>query len=229
MLISHRYRFIYTKTIKTGGTSTESFFERFCLPDGEWTQQHSMDETETIAGVIGHRGGNRKAANPRWWNHMPAKEIKRLAGDAVWESYFKFCVIRNPYEKCISAYDHFVIRNRMPLDTSEFENDHGLTKEQIRFLAYVSKSMPRDRDKYVIDGSLCVDDVIHYENLEADIQRICRLLALPCDLSYLPKFKAGLRQDTSTAARLYSQKALDVVERLYAYEISEFGYSRPEL
>ena len=229
MLISHRYRFIYTKTAKTGGTSVESFFERFCLPDGEWTQQHERDEIETTAGVIGYRGSNIEAANPRWWNHMPAGQIKRLAGETVWESYFKFCVIRDPYEKCISAYDHFVIRNRVPLDVSEFENESGLTADQIRFLAYISQKMEKDRDRYCIDGSFCLDDVIRYENLEADIQRICRVLELPCDLTYLPRFKADVRRDTSTAALLYSQKALDVVESAFAYEISEFGYSRPEI
>lgn len=29
MLVSHRYKFIYTKTVKTASTSVESFFERF--------------------------------------------------------------------------------------------------------------------------------------------------------------------------------------------------------
>ena len=229
MLISHRYRFIYTKTAKTGGTSVESFFERFCLPDGEWTQQHAIDETETTAGVIGYRGSNRQAVNPRWWSHMSASEIKRLASETVWESYFKFCVIRDPYEKCISAYEHFVIRNGMPLNLSEFENELGLTEEQTRFLAYVSQSAPLDRNKYFIDGSFCLDDVIRYENLEADIERICRVLALPFDLTYLPSFKTHIRRETSTSALLYSQKALDVVESAFAYEISEFGYSRPEI
>lgn len=229
MLISHRHNFIYTKTVKTGGTSTESFFERFCLPDGEFTQMHGRDEIETTEGVIGQRGEVPQGAKPKWRNHMAASQIKRLAGDTVWESYFKFCVIRDPYEKCISAYDHFVIRAGRPLEVSELEYDPLLTNEQNRFLTYVSQSAPRDRDKYFIDGAFCLDDVIRYENLEAEIQRICSVLALPFDLSYLPKFKAGLRQDTSTPALLYSQRALDLVERIFAYEISEFGYSRPEL
>lgn len=35
MLISHRKRFIFTKTAKTAGTSVESYFEQYCMPEGE--------------------------------------------------------------------------------------------------------------------------------------------------------------------------------------------------
>ena len=106
MLVSHRYRFIYTKTVKTAGTSVESYFERFCMPDGTWQQSHERSEYESSSGIIGFRGVV-IPENTRWWNHMPADLIKRQLGQDVWDSYFKFCVIRNPYEKCISAFSDF--------------------------------------------------------------------------------------------------------------------------
>ena len=104
MLISHRYRFIYTKTTKTAGTSVESFFEEFCMPDGEWTESHRRDEYVSPAGVVGYRGNNPEGK--KWWNHMPAASIKELVGKAIWDSYFKFCVVRDPFDKCISAFCH---------------------------------------------------------------------------------------------------------------------------
>ena len=53
MLISHRHRFIYTKTIKTAGTSVEIYFEEACIPPGSDIERgHGIPETVTEAGVI---------------------------------------------------------------------------------------------------------------------------------------------------------------------------------
>ena len=56
MLISHRKKFIFMKTVKTAGTSTESYFEQYCMPDGEWQQSHGRDEYATKTGIIGCNG-----------------------------------------------------------------------------------------------------------------------------------------------------------------------------
>ena len=51
MLVSHRYKFIYTKTRKTAGSSVESYFEPFCMPHGEWTQRHLGEEYVSDVGI----------------------------------------------------------------------------------------------------------------------------------------------------------------------------------
>src|SRR6185312_9079529 len=113
MLISHRYRFIYTKTNKTAGTSVEAYFERYCMPDGEWHPGHARDEYDSEAGVIGYRGENPK--NKRWYNHMPAALIRQQVGETVWNDYYKFCVIRNPWEKAISGFAHLGRDHQVPV------------------------------------------------------------------------------------------------------------------
>ena len=79
MLISHRYRFIYTKTAKTAGTSVESFFERFCMPEGTWRQLHERNQHVSPEGIIGCRRAEIPPGTT-WWNHMPAAEVKELIG-----------------------------------------------------------------------------------------------------------------------------------------------------
>ena len=76
MLISHRKRFIYTKTVKTAGTSVEVYFEPWCLPENTWTFSHARDQTVCADGIIGYRGNNR--GDSSWWNHMPASLIAFL-------------------------------------------------------------------------------------------------------------------------------------------------------
>src|SRR5689334_12041430 len=108
MLISHRKRFIYTKTVKTAGTSVESYFEPYCMREGEWTFSHAREESVSEAGIVGIRSGEPlEIQGVIWWNHMPAKTIRALIGDAVWNDYFKFCIVRNPFDAVVSAYRFF--------------------------------------------------------------------------------------------------------------------------
>src|ERR1044071_3613051 len=109
MLVSHRKRFIYTKTGKTAGTSVEVYFEPWCVPAGAgWGAEGERAEEVSEAGIIGFRGGPKfRGPNVKWWNHMPAAEIKGYLGDEIWNSYFKFCVVRNPFDQMVSAFHFF--------------------------------------------------------------------------------------------------------------------------
>ena len=51
MLISHKYKFIYLKTIKTASTSVEAYFERFCMPENDYELSHDREVYESNFGV----------------------------------------------------------------------------------------------------------------------------------------------------------------------------------
>jgi hypothetical protein len=227
MLVSHRHRFIYTKTAKTAGTSVESYFERFCMAEGEWQQVHARSEYESPMGIIGFRGPD-LPENTKWWHHMPAKVVREQLGEDVWNSYFKFCVIRNPFDKCISAFEHFGREHRIRFSFTNLFRTSGMTEEQRRFYDYVRRAAPIDRDKYVINGKFCLDDVIRYESLEDEIARICRRLDLPFEPDVLPTFKQGHRRPNARIETLYTTAAKRHVARIYAFELHHFGYDFPQ-
>lgn len=216
MLVSHLHQFIYTKTIKTAGTSVESYFERFCMPDGEWRESHVRDEYVSSAGIVGLRGPL-VPEGCLWWNHMPAALIRERLGEKIWASYFKFCVVRNPYEKVLSFF-YFerhggrVAAQPGETDTEQFE--HWLE----------SAGVVVDRDKYFIDGRMCMDSVIRFEMLHADLQRICTRLSLPWRPDLLPEFKRGIRPAAGEVSAVYSPKAAQIVRNTYALEFEYFGY-----
>jgi len=122
------------------------------MPEGEWEQSHARDEYESPAGIVGFRGKD-TPQNAKWQSHMPAEEIRNQLGDEVWNSYFKFCVVRNPFDKCISAFEHFGKEHRVNrLSLTNCFHSFRMTSEQLRFFDYVRKSAPNDRAKYVING-----------------------------------------------------------------------------
>ena len=202
MLVSHRYKFIYTKTLKTAGTSVEAYFERFCM-DGEGrTLAHQRGEYVSPTGIIGFRGRTLPTGT-RWWNHMPAAMIKERLGDETWAGYFKFCVVRNPYEKAISFFSF-----NFHLQGQDANKPDGLEEARQQLETWLSTvQMPVDRDKYLIDGIFSLDEVLRYETLATDFERVCNRLAIPWEPASLPTLKAGHRPDIMSAAALYTDRA----------------------
>ena len=223
MLVSHRHKFIYTKTVKTAGTSVESYFERFCMPNNEWTFTHGRDEYVSESGIIGYRG-SKPPENCIWWNHMPAALIRKRIGEELWASYFKFCAIRNPYDKALSAFYFFRNRsaNNGSVDFSDLDNERTAFEDWL----HCSK-LPIDRDKYFIDGKFCLDDVVRFETLATDLERVCVRLAIPWIPSWLPTLKAGIRPMNARAETLYTEKSRKIVEAVYSLELEFFEYSFP--
>jgi hypothetical protein len=236
MLVSHRKQFIYTKTIKTAGTSIEIYFEPYCLPEGQWDCSHIREQFVGDTGIIGYRGGD--ITGKKWYNHMPAEKIKQQLGQTIWDRYLKFCVIRNPFDKIVSAYvwfEHQMKEN----PTFNFEvlkqlnficpMDNVVGSNIIeRFRDWIAKGgFVDDRDKYMIDNKICVDFFIRYENLTADLRSVCNRLNISYEHTRIPKLKSGIRSAKYKLADYYDRKTIELVEERYQDDIHRFGYTLP--
>lgn len=226
VLMSHRKQFIYTKTVKTAGTSIESYFERYCMPEGSWQFSHAREMYIGDCGVIGHRGSP-PPPGCEWFHHMSAESIKIRAGEALWEKYFKFCVVRNPFEKVVSGFYFFEgMFDDAPASAIGKNNVHIID----RFRSWVAAgNAPRclDRDKYLIDGNICMDFLIRYENMDTGLRRVCDQLQVPFDLSNLPRLKISNRDRSVKIADYYDSDTIAVVENVFEYELANFSYDVP--
>lgn len=234
MLISHAKRFIYTKTVKTAGTSVESYFEPHCMRPGEWEYSHGRGEYVSEAGVVGVRTGEPiELQAATWWNHMPAATIRALAGPAVWDAYFKFCVVRNPFDQMVSAYRFFTKQEQPAAPVRRMFSvfgGRGSARGESHATAFEgwlkSVPLPLDRNKYVIDGVLCVDHVIRYERLVEGIGEVCQRLDVPFRPNELRHLKKSERM-TVPPESYYTPAAVALVERGCAFELEQFGYTFP--
>ncbi|MDG2617288.1 sulfotransferase family 2 domain-containing protein [Thermoleptolyngbya sichuanensis XZ-Cy5] len=220
MLVSHGHQFIYTKTLKTASTSVEAYFEPFCVEEGAANLARVREESVSAAGIVGYRGPG-KPEGCRWWNHMPAAQIREQLGEDLWTRYFKFCVIRNPYEKAISAF--YFGRSHAPSAPDSPSSDAAAFEHWL-----MTHGPPIDRNKYLIDGQFCLDEVIRYESLAADLERICAKLGVPWNPEALPQLKTGTRPKVAIARALYTNKSRQLVETAYAFELDYFGYQFPD-
>ena len=245
MLISHRKQFIFTKTIKTAGTSVEAYFERYCVPDDQMKEAHFRPAVVSGAGVIGHRGP--KSILDHWYEHLPAAKIKAEVGPEIWQRYFKFTTIRDPFDKMVSAYFFYKQQARVapikmrlksrlrkmlgrqmyPDSLSRMLWIEGETDLE-RFRKWViSGGDLDDRRIFTIEGQVCVDYFIRFEQLFEGIAEVCARINVPYEPDRLPNFKSGLRSKTIPLADFYDDELIEWVSREYKWELDEFGYRPP--
>jgi hypothetical protein len=164
MLLSHRKKFINLKTIKTAGTSVEIFFEPYCLPESSSHEEaHAITETVSDAGIVGSRMELWKKEH-KFYSHMRAAEVREAVGEAVFNAYFKFCIVRNPFDKAVSFF--WWTQFKKPGRWDEL-NKAPFDSVRAAFSAFIqSARLPADRDVYTIDGALAVDAFIRFERLK---------------------------------------------------------------
>jgi hypothetical protein len=221
VLLSHRHQFIYTKTLKTAGTSIEIYFEDACLPPGSTAiRGHQTAETITSAGIIGYRGPN--AAECTWYNHMPARAIRDLFGPDAWNNYYKFCVVRNPFDKLVSFWWFNNAREGRRYDQEDF------SRIRTEFSTWCLGHLPHaiDRDKYLIDGVVSMDYFIRYESLLDDLEHVCRHVGYPFRPEALGRFKSESRLRAQPYGEYYDASAITAVEAAFRWEFDYFGYTR---
>jgi len=221
VLISHICQFIYLKTRKTAGTSVEIYFEPYCVDPAHYAgEQHQRREEVSDWGVVGAR--RQVLASDRWYNHMPADEVRGLLGAEKWAAYFKFCVVRNPYDKVVSYFWH-------DLDPASREKQAHADFASVRrtFSAWAELDrFPFDAQIYVWQGRPVVDDFIRYERLSEDMERICSHLKVPWQPTRMGRYKNDSRKRSESFHEYYTPEAAARVEKAFAWEFDYFGYPR---
>jgi len=194
MIISHSKKFIYFKGPKVAGTSVEIYFENRCNP--------SVD-------VIGYRGPNPKPEGCEWWNHMVPSQIKSKVDQNVWDNYFKFACIRNPWDRLVSYY---------------FWNIHAKhITEQVSF-----KSFCQELEGFSLVGFYQlkqdpnnVDFFVKFENLKDDIKKVCERLDIEYEYDTMPFEKKTIHKPYE---EYYTKEIKDIVYPLIKDDLEYFQY-----
>lgn len=227
MIISHKHKFIFIKTVKTAGTSLEIFLSRHCGPGDVLTPFFSPIEghqprnhegtgnpvAEILRVALGPRSAWRcLLAQPgRFFNHMPAWLVRLRVPPAVWNSYFKFCVERNPWDKVLSHYHMHAYRQGSDLSLDQY---FARGKFPINYPRYTDPSGSR----------IIVDRVIRYENLIDELTEIFTRLNVPFEGDLGVRAKGRFRTDRTPYQSVFSLKQRQIVERIFAREIQLHGY-----
>ena len=148
MIISHEHKFIFVKTEKTAGTSMEVYLSTHCGP------------LDVVTPIIPHVEPHISRNHEGYYNHIPACAIRDQIDQNCWDTYFKFCVERNPWDKTISHYH--MVKSRWNAGLS-FERYLLEGKFPINFPKYTDLKNP---------SKVIVDEVLYYEHLVDNLDRV---------------------------------------------------------
>ena len=227
MIISHKYKFIFLKTQKTAGTSIEIALSKYCGADDIITPVSPEDEKtrrglgypgpQNYLSIWDHgvlcvakrllRGGKK----PRFYNHISAKKVKANIGEQVWNSYYKFCFERNPWDRIVSQY-YWRYRSEPRPTISEFVGSKSP-------LCLKRKGF----ELYTIDGQVAVDKVCRFENLSEELEVIRKQFGIPEKLE-LPVAKSGFRKDKRSYRDILGKEEKMKIAELFRDEINLMGY-----
>ena len=227
MIISHKHKFIFIKTVKTAGTSLDIALSKFCGKEDIITRLDSEGEAmRRDHGCLGAqnyyipksrysfsdwRRFLTRGKRPKYLNHSSAKYIRRYIGKKIWDSYFKFCVVRNPWDCFISYYYWRNKAGPLPSITEFLDSE---TPNRLQKLGI---------NLYTLNGKVAVDKVCFFENLEEDLEKV----RLQCGLSdklILPRAKGSARKDRRGYREVLDEEQAEKIRELSCKEIELFGY-----
>jgi hypothetical protein len=225
--ISHENKIIFIHIPKNAGESIEKAL-------GIYGNQEETESSSLLSKMLGKHEEKRRDTfwgivdNRVALQHLTAMQLKEaVSDDPLWDSFFKFAVVRNPWTKAVSEYNWylrygphlsfkewvFTLETRLLINGSINILEFGHNKKQCEF---------------VLDsnGALMLDRVLKFENLKSDFDEICRQNQWDVCLSHT--------KDTSSTSEiadfraLFDTQSIEEIERIYKDDIELFNYSKDE-
>lgn len=204
MPISHKFKAIFVHIPKNAGESIEKTLEMY-----------GGDPNETLWG-----GRGRIVLQ-----HFTATAMKLfLKNDELWNTYFKFTVVRNPWSKAVSEYNWY-LRYGPKCSFKEwvYSLRHRIEINDLIHRREIGHNIPQYKFVYSAHGECLVDRVLRFENLNDDFKKLAASRNWDVKLHYADTTKSSKRTDFR---EYYDADCIDEIESLYFKDIEIFGYSK---
>ena len=200
-MIDHKHKFIFVHIPKTAGQSIEIALDGYEQMSKLW----GIEKDGTVL------------------QHLTASDIMKRFNIKIFNNYFKFSFVRNPFSKCVSEYkwDRIVCK---PMDFKswvKFELSNLINNSRSKSIHERRRmhNTPQHDFIYDTDDQLLVDFVGKFENLQKDFDTACGKIGIP--QQQLPH---ALKSKTKHYTEYYDDETREIVAELYAKDIELFEY-----
>ena len=214
-MINHKYKCIFIHIHKTAGGAIWPSFDNY---------NPNIDPDNLPSGGI----------------HHTAEMVKSFVGDEIWNSYFKFTIVRSPWGKKVGSYEH----------TRRKSGSYGVnpTYSQENFLYWLKNfKMPKppcgdyhDMDQFdwlTINDKMAMDYIIRFEHFKEDWKEVVDILQIPepNELTWGGHPKDGYYQFPEAYgfqqmgipldySKYYTKESEDYVSERWKKDIEYFGF-----
>jgi len=215
MLISYSHRFIFFHVAKVAGLSIRDALKDYVE---EPIQFKTKRPPKTLNGET----------NPMYimWDamltHATAKDTQKELDSDIFDNFYKFAFVRNPWDWQVSMY-HFLLKETT---NPKYETIKALSgfDEYLEWVITTPYPYPKRATKLQKDmlvdeqGKWLVDYIGRFETLSDDFNRVCQYLGLGASLPVLNQSKH------KRYTEYYNTHTRQRVADYYQEDIELFGY-----
>lgn len=216
-MIMHQHKSIFIHINKAGGTTVENLLAPF-----EESRIIKKIYRGTIRRVsfLNRFKGFSIAGVDFFHPHASALDIRSVIGKERFAAYFKFAIVRNPWDIEVSRY--FFARKATAHKLYSLANSLSFKE----FLKWRESKGMRSRQIVKVcdeDENIIVDQIIRIEMLEKELPGLLNeRFGLPIQ-GMLPRLNVS--QSRTSYREYYDRESIQIVERLNSKDIERFGYS----
>ena len=208
MILSHSKKFIYIHVYKVAGTSIRTVLQQY-----DDLNYSDFPLVENIKFYL----GKRIPLFSRWaMDHINAQKIKDNLQEKIYNSYFKFAFVRNPWDWQVSLYHYMLQYKEHP--------QHKIISKMKSFDEYVEWRINHDMGLqkdflYDANGKILVDFIGKFENLQEDFNTICSRIQI--NLTALPLANSSKHTHYKD---YYNKHTKDLINNAFQKDIEIFKY-----
>ena len=157
------------------------------------------------------------------YNHYTAMELRDILGAASFDKLFKFCFVRNPWDKVVSEFRFriWTYQNELTSDASFAEWVRSTYVENNpQYYDWPKMFLPQLEWMTDEKGDLAIDFIGRFENLQNDFNIICDTINIERKI---------LRHENKSRKNnnyrdYYDDETKSIVENWFKADIEYFGY-----
>lgn len=158
-------------------------------------------------------------------DHRNATQQFKEYGPEIWDQYFKFCFVRNPWDRLVSGYFYRVGGGSGERDDLERAKIYPPTFQEFcsnleRFMLLPNEGMFVPQVDWITNqgGGLMVDFVGKFEQLDKDFSFICNKIGVESRLQHINKSRH------KPYWSYYDNRSVELVREAYKKDIEHFDY-----
>lgn len=209
-MISYDLRCIFIHIPKCGGTSIENVI---------WPHPEDLTEANLWWGFTSKYYNKYQTGGLQ---HLLASQVRLEVGLDIFNSFYKFTIVRNPWNRTVSQFAYMQARPDL-MDfigmqpETEFKTYLGLIqkKQHVQWMPQTDFILDQD-------GTLLVDRIGYLESIKKDSSEIFDIIGTCAERNKI--FHAN-RSQRKTLDHYYDQESIEIVSEIYSRDINYLKYS----
>ena len=192
-MINHKHKFIFIHIPKNAGHSIDIMFREMGMVDEERWHDRSIDIIERF-------------------------------GKKMWDNYLSFSTVRNPWDRFLSEYIWQKSYSKEQIQIEWGNKDISFVdfcKSDFAWYPEIEKSHLTTQLNFLTDvnGIMCVDEIVRFENLQKDFDRVCDKIGIPHQ-----KIPHKNKTEHKPYWEYYNDETREIVAKKFEEDINTFGY-----